>query len=78
MDFPTEGTDAVTPTDAYVAPESGRTDERLRLMREALNEIVNASRDEGLAAMCNWMRGRAVAAITADVALENADPEVPS
>jgi hypothetical protein len=32
-------------------------------LREALNDIVHASRDEGLATMCNWMRGRAIAAL---------------
>ena len=31
--------------------------------REALQDIVDASRDDGLAAMCNWMRGRAAAAL---------------
>jgi hypothetical protein len=30
---------------------------------EALNDIFNASRDDGLAAMCNWMRSRALAAV---------------
>jgi hypothetical protein len=34
-----------------------------KLLREALDDIVNASRDDGLAAMCNWMRGRAAAAL---------------
>jgi hypothetical protein len=32
-------------------------------LREALVDIVNASRDDGLAAMCNWMRGRAAEAL---------------
>jgi hypothetical protein len=35
----------------------------VKALRQALQEIVNASRDEGLAAMCNWMRGRAAAAL---------------
>jgi len=35
----------------------------IRRLRLALNDIVNASRDEGLAHMCNWMRGRALTAI---------------
>lgn len=30
---------------------------------DALRDIVLASRDDGLAAMCNWMRGRAAAAL---------------
>lgn len=34
-----------------------------KVMREALVEIVQASRDEGLAYMCNWMRGRAAHAL---------------
>ena len=32
-------------------------------LKRALNDIVNASRDEGLAHMCNWMRERAAAAL---------------
>ena len=32
--------------------------------RDALQDIVHASRDEGLAAMIQWMRSRAIAALT--------------
>jgi hypothetical protein len=32
-------------------------------LRQALIDIWNASRDEGLAHMVNWMRGRAIAAL---------------
>jgi hypothetical protein len=35
-------------------------------LQEALQDIVNASRDDGLAAMVNWMRGRAIAALKED------------
>jgi hypothetical protein len=31
---------------------------------EALQDIIHASRDEGMAAMIQWMRGRAVTALT--------------
>lgn len=37
-----------------------------KLLRLALQEIVSASRDEGLSHMCNWMRGRAAAALDGD------------
>lgn len=33
-------------------------------LKKALEDIYLASRDDGLAAMCNWMRGRALAALT--------------
>ena len=46
---------------AYDVPALLTEVERLR---EALHDIVSASRDEGLAAMCNWMRGRAAAALS--------------
>lgn len=36
----------------------------VRKLREALSDIVNASRDDGLPAMCNWMRNRAFTALT--------------
>lgn len=36
----------------------------IRRLRNALSDVVNASRDDGLAAMVNWMRGRALAALT--------------
>jgi hypothetical protein len=53
---------------ADLAADVARTITRLRArveaLTEALAEIVNASRDEGLAAMCNWMRGRAAAALS--------------
>lgn len=39
-------------------------EKQCEILREALNDIVNASRDEGLAKMCNWMRGRAVVGLT--------------
>lgn len=32
-------------------------------LRSALEDIVNASRDNGLPSMCNWMRGRAITAL---------------
>ena len=32
--------------------------------REALQDIIRASRDDGMAAMIQWMRGRAIAALT--------------
>lgn len=35
-------------------------------LREALREIVECSRDAGLEKMCNWMRGRALAALLED------------
>ena len=35
----------------------------VRLYREALQDIYDASRDEGMAAMINWMRGRAAWAL---------------
>lgn len=38
--------------------------QRIETLEEALREIVDASRDESLAAMCNWMRGRAIAALS--------------
>lgn len=38
----------------------------VRRLREALGDIINASRDDGLSAMCNWMRGRALAALTTE------------
>ncbi len=34
-----------------------------KLYKEALDDIWSASRDDGLAAMCNWMRGRAAHAL---------------
>lgn len=33
------------------------------IMHVALTEIFHASRDQGLSAMVNWMRGRAAAAL---------------
>lgn len=41
-----------------------RLEARIEKLEEALRDIVNASRDDGLEAMCNWMRGRAAAALT--------------
>ena len=41
-------------------------DQQFKELREALGDIVNASRDDGLAAMCNWMRERASAALAAN------------
>lgn len=38
----------------------------IRRLRLALGDIANASRDEGLAAMCNWMRNRACLALTGE------------
>lgn len=46
-----------------IAAELQHENERLR---RALNDIVNASRDEGMAKMINWMRGRAIAALTGE------------
>jgi hypothetical protein len=38
----------------------------IRRLRDALGEIYLASRDDGLSAMCNWMRGRAIEALTTE------------
>lgn len=38
----------------------------IRRLRDALGEIYLASRDDGLAAMINWMRGRAIEALTTE------------
>lgn len=38
----------------------------VRRLRDALGEIYLASRDDGLTAMVNWMRGRAIAALTTE------------
>ena len=53
--------------------ELTRTEERAERYRQALQEIVNASRDEGLAAMCNWMRGRAGVALSQNAAQGEAE-----
>lgn len=55
-------TDAEQPS----AREQALLAENQRL-RRALNDIWDASRDEGLAHMVNWMRGRAIAALEGDV-----------
>lgn len=44
-------------------------------LREALQEIVDWPRDDGLAAMCNQMRGRAIAALEEDAREEALKPE---
>jgi hypothetical protein len=46
-----------------LADEVDRLRAQVEALTEALADIVNASRDEGLAAMCNWMRGRAAVAL---------------
>lgn len=38
----------------------------IRRLRLALSDIALASRDGGLSFMCNWMRGRACAALTTE------------
>jgi len=43
--------------------EADKFRSREQELREALGDIVNASRDEGLPAMVNWMRDRAAAAL---------------
>jgi hypothetical protein len=43
--------------------DAGRVVATIQLYREALNDIHLVSRDDGLVAMCNWMRGRAVHAL---------------
>lgn len=47
----------------------------IRRLRTALSEIVDTSRDEGLSAMVNWMRGRALAGLLGiDLTLCEIDP----
>lgn len=56
-------TDRELQTAVDIAADLQHENERLR---RALNDIVNASRDDGMAKMINWMRGRAVAALTGE------------
>lgn len=46
-----------------ILTEAEKLLEENKRLRQALADIVNASRDDGLAAMCNWMRDRAFAAL---------------
>lgn len=58
-----EGTAECCQVAKGIAADLQHENERLR---RALNDIVNASRDEGMAKMINWMRGRAIAALTGE------------
>jgi hypothetical protein len=59
---PEKAVEAVKAVRAATAIAADLQHENERL-RRALNDIVNASRDEGMAKMILWMRGRAMAAL---------------
>lgn len=52
--------------DCWVARRNATSSNEIARLKEALQDIVDWPRDDGLAAMCNQMRGRAAAALGGD------------